>query len=212
MIVTDIAEFTKSRSKVFIDGSFAFVLYKGELRRYSLEPDREITAEVYEEIMTTILPKRAKMRSMKLLQNKDYTEKQLRDKLKQGGYPQEVIEEAVSYVKSYRYIDDDRYAAAYIEYHIETKSKQCIMQELLKRGISREDAESQWNRLELMGVKGDEEEMIRAVLEKKHYFEKRADIKEQRRMYAFLMRRGFSAELVRKIMNAELLPQSEEVY
>lgn len=204
MIVTDIVELTKSRSKVFIDGSFAFVLYKGELRRYSLAPEKEIADEIYEEVMKTILPKRAKMRSMKLLQNKDYTEKQLRDKLQQGGYPEEVIEEAVSYMKSYRYIDDDRYAAAYMEYHIENKSRQCIIQELLKRGISRECVERQWSRLERMGVKGNEEEMIRAILEKKHYFEKQADIKEQRRIYAFLMRRGFSGNLIKKIMNTEV--------
>lgn len=203
MIVTDIVEVTKSRSKVFIDGSFAFVLYKGELFRYSLEPDKEITDKVFDEIMTSILPKRAKLRSMKLLQNREYTEKQLRDKLKQGGYPERIIEEAVSYVKFYHYIDDDRFTADYIEYHIADKSKQRIMQDLQRKGISRECIERQWNKLELMGVKGDEEEMIRAILEKKHYSSEQADIKEQRRIYAFLLRRGFSGDMVRKVMNTE---------
>ena len=68
MIVTDIVELTKSRCRVFIDGSFAFVLYKGELRKYSVEKDKEITAEVYSELTALVLPKRAKMRSMKLLE------------------------------------------------------------------------------------------------------------------------------------------------
>lgn len=204
MIVTDIVELTKSRCRVFIDGSFAFVLYKGELRKYSVEKDKEITVEVYSELTALVLPKRAKMRSMKLLENKDYTEKQLRDKLKQGEYPKEAIEEAVSYVKSYHYIDDDRYAAAYIEYHMENKSRQRIFQDLLKKGIDKACIEKQWEKLELMGLQGNEEEMIRALLEKKHYFEKTADIKEQRRVYAFLMRRGFSGDLVRKIMNTEI--------
>lgn len=203
MIITDIVEMTKSRSKVFIDGSFAFVLYKGELHKYSLKVGQEVSDEIYGELMTVILPKRAKLRSIKLLQNKDYTEKQLRDKLKQGGYPDSIIEEAVSYVKSYRYIDDDRYTAAYIEYHIRTKSRQRIIQDLQKRGIDRECIERQWNRLELMGVEGNEEEMIRTLLEKKHYFGGHADIKEQRRMYAFLLRRGFTGELVRKVMNVQ---------
>lgn len=203
MIVTDIVEVTKLRSKVFIDGSFAFVLYKGELRKYSLQTDQEIADEVYEELMTVILPKRAKLRSMKLLQNKEYTEKQLRDKLKQGGYPEKVIEEAVSYVKSYRYIDDDRYAASYIEYHIETKSKQRIIQDLQRKGIARECIERQWNRLELLGIEGNEEEMIRTLLEKKHYSCEYADIKEQRRMYAFLLRRGFTGDLIRKVMHVQ---------
>lgn len=203
MIVTDIVEVTKSRSKVFIDGSFAFVLYKGELRKYSLQTDQEIADGVYEELMAVILPKRAKLRSMKLLQNKDYTEKQLRDKLKQGGYPEKVIEEAVAYVKSYHYIDDDRYTASYIEYHIETKSKQRIIQDLQRKGIDRECIERQWNRLELLGIEGNEEEMIRTLLEKKRYSCECADIKEQRRMYAFLLRRGFTGDLIRKVMHVQ---------
>lgn len=204
MIVTDIGEMTKSRCRVFIDGSFAFVLYKGELRRYSVEKDKELAAKAYEELMTAVLPKRARLRSMKLLEKKDYTEKQLRDKLTQGGYPPGAIEDAVSYVKSYHYIDDDRYAAAFIEYHMENKSRQRIFQDLLKKGINKDCIEKQWEKLELMGIKGNEEEMIRTLLEKKHYFENSADIKEQRRIYAFLMRRGFTGDLVRKVMNAGL--------
>jgi len=204
MIVTDVVEVTKSRSKVFIDGSFAFVLYKGELRKYSLEADQEISDEIYEELMTKILPKRARLRSMKLLQNKEYTEKQLRDKLKLGGYPERIIEEAVTYVKSYHYIDDDRYAATYMEYHIETKSKQRIFQDLQRRGIGKDCIERQWDKLEHMGVRGNEEEMIRSILEKRHYSGEHADIKEQRRMYAFLLRRGFTGDLVRKVMNTEV--------
>lgn len=204
MIVTDIVEMTKSRCRVFIDGSFAFVLYKGELRRYSVEKDKELAAKAYEELVTAVLPKRARLRSMKLLENKDYTEKQLRDKLTQGGYPPGAIEDAVSYVKSYHYIDDDRYATAFIEYHMENKSRQRIFQDLLKKGINKDCIEKQWEKLELMGIKGNEEEMIRTLLEKKHYFENSADIKEQRRIYAFLMRRGFTGDLVRKVMNAGL--------
>ena len=204
MIVTDIVEVTKSRSKLFIDGSCAVVLYKGELRKYSLKTDQEISDEIYEELMAVILPKRAKLRSMKLLQNKDYTEKQLRDKLKLGGYPEKVIEEAVTYVKSYHYIDDDRYASSYIEYHAETKSRQRIFQDLQRKGIGKECIDRQWDKLEHMGVRGNEEEMIRKILEKKHYSGDDADFKEQRRMYAFLLRRGFTGDMVRKVMNTEI--------
>ena len=43
-----------------------------------------------------------------------YTERQLRDKLRQGEYPQDVIEEAVAYVKSYGYVDDRKYYLRYL--------------------------------------------------------------------------------------------------
>ena len=60
MIVTDIVEMTKSRSRISIDGEFAFVLYKGELRHFHLQKGEEIKESDYERIMTEILPKRAK--------------------------------------------------------------------------------------------------------------------------------------------------------
>lgn len=203
MIVTDIVEVTKSRSKIFIEEEFAFVLYKGELRKYNIKKDREVEQDSYTEIMETVLPKRAKLRSMNLLMSKEYTEKQLRDKLKSGGYPETVISEAIEYVKSFRYIDDDRYAASYIEYHIERKSRLKIMQNLLQRGISKECFEKQWNYLEELGVKGDEEKQIEELLIKRHYKEKKEDLKERRKIYAFLLRRGFQADKIRKVMNMD---------
>lgn len=47
MLVTQVTELSKSRSKVYIDQEFAFVLYKGELRLYHIKrvknSDRRIT-------------------------------------------------------------------------------------------------------------------------------------------------------------------------
>ena len=43
MIVTDIVELDKKRSKIFIDGEFSFVLYKGELRDYSIREGHELS-------------------------------------------------------------------------------------------------------------------------------------------------------------------------
>ena len=42
MLVTQVTEVTKSRSKVYIDQEFAFVLYKGELRLYEIEEGKEL--------------------------------------------------------------------------------------------------------------------------------------------------------------------------
>ena len=108
--VTKLEELSKARSRVYIDGEAAFVLYKGELRLYRIEEGEEIAEEVMAEIMGTVLPKRAKLRCMNLLQKREYTEKQLRDKLAQGGYSEDIAEEALDYVKSFHYIDDTRYA------------------------------------------------------------------------------------------------------
>lgn len=196
MLVTQISEVSKSRSRIYLDGQFAFILYKGELRQFHIKEGQELTEECYRQIMTEILPKRAKLRSMNLLQSRDYTRKQLEDKLKQGEYPQECIEEALSYVESYGYIDDNRYAEDYIEYHIQNKSRMRIETDLMRRGISKEVIRRAFEMLGDLGVVQDEAAMIRDLLNKKKYSAYTATKQEQRKMYGFLYRKGFSSEAI----------------
>jgi len=67
MLVTQVTELSKSRSKVYIDQEFAFVLYKGELRLYHIKEGQQLSEEDYRTIMQEVLPKRAKLRAMNLL-------------------------------------------------------------------------------------------------------------------------------------------------
>ena len=50
MIVTGIEEQTKTKFKVYLDGTFAFVLYKGELKRFGIKQGEDLTQENYEKI------------------------------------------------------------------------------------------------------------------------------------------------------------------
>ena len=70
MTVTEIAEVSKNRSKVYIDGEFAFVLYHSELRRFRIEEGGSLSREDYRTILEELLPKRARMRAMNLLQKR----------------------------------------------------------------------------------------------------------------------------------------------
>ena len=47
----------------------------------------------------------------------------------------------------------------------------------------------------------DEAALIGSLLEKKHFRPEKADYSERRKMQAFLFRKGFSAEGIRKAMN-----------
>ena len=110
MTVADITEISKKKSKVILDTDLCFALYKSELRTYKIEKDAEISQECYDTIMNEVLLKHAKLRCMNLLKSRDYTEYQLRIKLKQGVYPEEIIDAAIAYVASYGYVNDFRYA------------------------------------------------------------------------------------------------------
>ena len=200
MIITDIQEFDKKRCKVYIDGEYAFVLYKGELRDYAIRSGCEISDESYSDIMGTLLPKRCKLRAMNLLQKKDYTEKQLRDKLKEGLYPSEVVDEAIDYVKSFRYLDDERFARDYISYHMSTRSRNRIIRDLTGKGISKElllpimeELYTETDDVEL--------EQIKKLLVKKHYDKEQTDYKEKQKLMAFLLRKGFGMSDIRKALD-----------
>lgn len=200
MKVTRIEELSKSRSRIYIDEEFAFVLYKGELRSYRIVAGEELAPEDYETIMSQVLPKRAKLRAMNLLKAREYTTKQLHDKLKDGGYPERIIAEALAYVESFHYTDDLRYAVAYITGHESTRSHRRIEQDLLGRGIDQDTLEKAWREWEAQGGTQDEPGMIRELLKKRGYDPETADRKEIQRQGAFLMRRGFSGESVRKAL------------
>lgn len=200
MMITELKELSSSRVKVYADGQPAFVLYKGELRKYRLKEGEELLPQVYEELIREVLPKRAKLRLMNLLKSKDYTEQQLRRKLLQGFYPEAVIEEALSYVASFHYIDDLRYAEDFIHYNYSRKSRRRIESDLINKGVSRETIQRAWQEWEAEGNVQDEDEQIKELLLKKHFDASTADPKELRRMYAFLLRRGFSADKVQKFL------------
>ena len=109
-IITSVTELSRGRYKVEIDGEVRFALYRGELHTYHIKEGEQISGRDLEKILTEVLPKRAKLRGMNLLKSRSYTEHQLREKLKQGLFSEEIIDEAVEYLKSFHYIDDRCYA------------------------------------------------------------------------------------------------------
>lgn len=201
MTVNRIVPEGKTRVVVTVDSEYPFPLYKGELARYRIREGEELSEEAFAEIMRTLLPKRAKLRCMNLLKSRSYTRKQLMEKLRAGKYPEEVIEEALSYVESYGYVNDAAYARSYVEDQIGKKGLRRIEEELLRKGVDREMIEEAVSQVQERDGGQDETALIAALLEKRHFRPAEADLSEKRRMQAFLFRRGFSAEGIRRAMS-----------
>ncbi|MDE5933071.1 MAG: recombination regulator RecX [Lachnospiraceae bacterium] len=190
----------RSRYRVTLEDGTAFVLYRGELRRFQMKSDGELSEKDYESIFHEILPKRAKLRCMNLLKTKDYTRKQLEDKLKQGGYPAEIMEEALAYVESYGYVNDENYARNYVEYHVQTRSRKRIENDLQQKGIHREVISKVFDELLENGLEMDETAMIQKILLKKNYHTGTANDKERQKMYGFLYRKGFRTDAISRAL------------
>lgn len=197
MVVTKIEPVTKTRFKVYVDEQFAFVLYKGELSRYRVVAEQEIEEEVFQKIKKEVVLKRAKLRALHLLNDMDRTESQLRTKLKQGLYTEDIIELTMAYVKSFGYIGDASYARRYIESRQRTKSRKEIYAELCKKGVARDEIDAA---MEECYETTDETMAIKALLRKKRFEPESASDAEKQKIYGYLARKGFSYDKIRQVI------------
>lgn len=200
MTITEITAINKSRYRVTLDEETHFVLYRGELHRFQMKQGEELSEEDYESIFREILPKRAKLRCMNLLKTKDYTRRQLEDKLKQGEYPAEIIEDAIAYVESYGYVNDENYVRNFVEYHMQTRSRKRIENDLQQKGIRREIISKVFDELSEDGLEMDETSMIQNFLLKKNFHAGTATDKDRQKMYGFLYRKGFRADAISRAL------------
>ena len=139
--------------------------------------------------------RRAKLRALHLLTAMDRTEAKLREKL-QASYCEEAVEEAVAYVKSYGYLDDERYVKVYIESKSRTKSRKQIEQELIfKKGVSKEAVEKGFEQAEMADVV----EVIQKYMQKKKIDPQNCDYEQKQKFFAYMMRKGFQIEELKMV-------------
>lgn len=130
------------------------------------------------------------------------TEKIIRDKLKEKGYAEVVIEETISFLHRYNYISDERYAKALANDSVKFKKqgKQKIKMKLRQKGVNEEDIEKALSEVD----EQDELEAIEKLLvTKKPYYEKRSknQFELKGKLFQFLMGRGFSTDTIKKVLD-----------
>ncbi len=195
--ITDLKKTDAKRVEICLNGEIFLWLYQGEARSLSLTKGMILSEEQYENLLHGVIGKRAIKRAVHLIERQERTERQLREKLSLSEYPEEAVEDAVSYVKKRRYLDDERYARTFIRFHQTERSKMRLKSDLIKRGVSKDVIE----RCIEEEFSSDEKAQIRALLEKKGFSQSEADRNESRKMYQFLMRRGFRSSDILAVMN-----------
>lgn len=197
MQILEIKKEKRGRILVYTDCVDCFPLYAGEASVWGIEEGAELPREKWERLCDEILEKRVIRRAMYLLERMDRTEFQLRRKLAENHYPEELIGAALDYVKSYHYIDDFRYACSYIRCHQSEKSRMWLKMTLEQRGVPSGVTERAMEEV----YEDQEEELIRKLLEKKHYDPERMNQKEKYRICQCLLRKGFLISNIKRQMD-----------
>lgn len=191
MQVTSIVPLDKQRSKVFLDEEQVFVLYRGERKRYQIEEGNELSEEQYNRILEEILLKRGKERALYYLKDRDRTEYEIRKKLKEGFYPQQVVDQIINFLTEYHFLDDLDLGRRYIETYGNQRSRKRLEFDLLKKGLKQEQI-----RMLLEDCEVCEDRQIRAFLQKKGYMPESTTPKDKAKLVAALARKGFSFDAV----------------
>lgn len=127
------------------------------------------------------------------------SENELSFRLKKKNFSEETAKEVVAFLKEKRFIDDNIFARAWLNSRLKRSlGLKRIKHELRQKGIDKAVIET-----EVGKVKGYSETETVLELAKERLAKLKAvePVKAKRRVYAFLLRRGFSPEIVIDTLN-----------
>lgn len=197
MRIVRLEEAASGRYFVHMEDGSSFPVGRKESRNLELSEGGELSEEQLQWIYEELVFPRGRNYLICLLASRDYTEKEVTDKLLKAHYPESVIYEILSYGREKHYLDDSRYARDYIASHKTSKSIRHLKYQLSLKGIK----DSILNQIE-------EENDIQDLLPKvERYWEKKKGTlyEKNAKTYQYFVRKGYDSslmkELIQKISN-----------
>jgi regulatory protein len=155
-----------------------------------------------EEIVVADERQRAYVEGLRYLERKPRTAMEMTRRLRQKEIGETIIAEVVQRLQQERFLDDPLYAKQWAEQRItnQRKGKMWIRQELREKGIDKSLISEA-----LENISPDQElESALQTGRKKWNLIRGEAVDKRRKTGAFLMRRGFSGDMVRQVINTLL--------
>lgn len=205
MRVTAVERRPKSLCAVFADGEPLGLIDAETWALSRVRPGDALTEEDWAVLQEESDYSRAKSRALFLLNRRDYSRRQLEEKLARD-FSGQAVERVAGRMEELGLLDDDRYARRAAEAMIAQKglSGRAVVMELMRKGIARDLAQEV--ALELSPAA---EERIAALLQNQ-YARALCDEKGRKRTVAALMRKGYRWEQIRTPLREALERLQEE--
>ncbi|SHK11599.1 regulatory protein [Paramaledivibacter caminithermalis DSM 15212] len=191
-----------NRISVYINNKYAFGVHKDIIYKLNLEKGKLVDQNFIEKIIKTEEQKKAKDYAIKILSYRPRSQKEIKDKLEQKGYENQVVNRTLAWLREYKLIDDKEFAKEYIKSKGEKYGGSRIKIELIRKGVEEEIIDS------VLNDKLNDEKEYEIALEqaKKKMKAYKGDEREAvyRKLGYYLQRRGFSYDIISKILR-ELL-------
>ena len=160
MRITDVRTTKRGRVALYVEGEFLLSMHPDVFAVSGLSVGSEVDTESLETLSAEAELKKAKEKALNLLSYKEYTTKQLTDRLKRHT-DEESAEQAVARMEERGLLDDDDYAERFARDLSERKKFGIlrIRQEMRQRGLTSEQIEYATSLL-----RSDPEEKMREII------------------------------------------------
>jgi regulatory protein len=209
MIITLITSYVKKYQKkivgvIELDSGERLELEPDTIMQFQLQTGGELDEKKLREIQVADQKRKCLQKALHLLSIRPRSAHELKERFVRDGFFDETVETSIHYLRENGYLNDELFAERFAKSKLQKKDigETALRFELHKKGIPKSIIEKV-----IAKVYGDVSEQDHAVKagKKKLRTIKTDDVsKKRQKLYQFLAQRGFSADVIRRVME-ELL-------
>lgn len=187
----------KKRVNIFLDGKFAFGLDLETFVKLNLKIESEFSEEKIGEIVKKAEFAKVYGKILMFASLRPRSRKEFERWLTKHKVHNSLHETLFNKLKRFEFLDDEKFAKWWVEQRLQfkSKSKRELIQELRIKGISKNAIDDVFSKLDI-----NEESSARKLLKKnKHKWERLSDFEAKKKAFAYLGRKGFSWDVIRKV-------------
>ncbi len=186
----------KKRCSIYINGEFRFGVTQDIVVQHDLKEGDEITEAEVNDILHEEEQEQIRTRALRLLQHRQRSVRELRDKLLRAGYNHEYVETVINDFIADKTLDDERFAHAFASDYtaLKPKGNRFLVRELVRKGIAKETIN------EILGTRNEKELVVQFIQKKLHHIDMN-DAKARHKAVSRLLYHGFTPGIVYDVMN-----------
>ncbi len=184
----------RGRAWVYVDGEFWAEIDASVAAERGLREGVTLGLEELDDVRVAGERALAMARALNFLGYRARSEKEVRDRLRRYGYGEETVEGVVERLKELGYLDDEDFARLVVREKARRYGPRRVLAELRKSGV---DAELAQGVVEEEFAGRSEMEQARSAAARR--YNRGGSDAEARRVYGFLVRRGYSAEVCAEV-------------
>ncbi|HVU68172.1 MAG TPA: RecX family transcriptional regulator [Ktedonobacteraceae bacterium] len=189
------------RVSLYLDGTFALGISAELMLKMNLHLDQELSAADLEQLKSEEARQQAVERAINYLSFRPRSQAEVRRYLRKKETPPDIIEAVLERLQRLDYVNDRSFASFWVENRerFNPRGAQALRNELRMKGVEREVVE------EIVDDEQDEELALRAASRKAALLLQTPGIDYstfRNRLGGFLQRRGFSYEIVARVVRA----------